>query len=110
MDLCGDVYDLPSRVYIMSLGRFHFVYHFCASYVSIGFMESHLFHSYSYVIVYYFPRLTMSLEPLAVMFQFLTLVGDSFLVDQIFTYILVTIQRQDTQDDLTFLYMLDFLT
>lgn len=52
----------------------------------------------------------MSLEPLAVMFQFLTLVGDSFLVDQIFTYILVTIQRQDTQDDLTFLYMLDFLT
>lgn len=51
----------------------------------------------------------MSLEPLAVMFQFLTLVGDSFLVDQIFTYILVTIQRQDTQDDLTFLYMLDFL-
>ncbi|WP_311768915.1 hypothetical protein, partial [Proteus mirabilis] len=64
--------------------------------------------TFSYVSVYFAPRLGMRSESLAEPIHVSTPVGESLVVDQILRSCLVTIQGCDTRVDLILLDMVDF--
>ncbi|XP_015158227.1 uncharacterized protein [Solanum tuberosum] len=64
--------------------------------------------TFSYVSVYFAPRLGMRYESLAELIHVSTLVGESLVVDQVLRSFLVTIQGYDTRVDLILLDMVDF--